>query len=459
MAEEYVVGVKENDNALIRLEHTVELKDVHLDHKTIQLCQVIKDADGQPYIAGGWVRDLAMGRVPHDVDIVVVGPNQAHADLFYTRGKIVGKDFPVWLVDGCEVAYARIERKTGLGYTGFECEFEGVTLEDDLRRRDLTMNAMAMNPFTNEIIDPFGGRKDIQDGILRAVGPHFAEDPLRVLRVARFAAQLSSLNNDGWVYSPELDEGLKVLALKVLDELPYLTQERVFEELMKALRTDHPSVFFAVLDELGALEILFPEIAALQGRVQPKKYHPEGDSYVHTLQVINRARQLGADDEEMFAALVHDLGKAVTPDDNLPHHYDHESLGVPLVHAMCDRLRVPNKYRRIAALMTKYHLKVHRFEEMRPVKKVRLLKALGDELTVKKIGLVCQADIQGRGLDSLGVLYPARQRLLEAFAVMRQVRGHQFAHIKDGRVIAQRMENMRAKALAEAGFNRVSINS
>jgi tRNA nucleotidyltransferase (CCA-adding enzyme) len=421
----------------------------------IKICEAIRDAGGKPYVVGGWVRDLIIGRPSHDVDICVVGFDSDTANTVLNRqlgGKLVGESFPVYIVDGVEVALARTERKVGNGHAGFEVEIKDVTLKEDLQRRDLTINAMAMDPFTNEIIDPFGGRMDIQNNVLRVVGPHFMEDPLRILRVARFAAQFSFGENRGGILSPSIDEGVVVLAKRVLHELPLLAGERVMEELMKALRSNHPSVFFGTLNQLGALEILFPEIAALQGRVQPEKYHPEGDAYFHTLLVVDRARELGADDETMFASLVHDLGKAVTPDDNLPHHYNHESLGVPLVHEMCDRLKVPNTFRKIAALAAKHHLNVHRFEELKAMKKVRLLKALGDENTIRQVALASQADAQGRGPDFREKPYPQRERISEAFAIIRSVRGHQFAHLKDGRVIAQKMEEARAKALKQAGF-------
>jgi tRNA nucleotidyltransferase (CCA-adding enzyme) len=368
-------------------------------------------------------------------------------DLFDALGEpeMVGASFPVFLAGDVEVALARTEQKTGKGYTGFSCETRGVTLEEDLMRRDLTINAMAMDPFTGKVFDPFGGAKDLAAKVLRPVGPHFGEDPLRVLRAARFAAQL------GMVVSDEL-----VLAAQpVLPELITLPGERLWGELEKALRTPKPSLFFEALAKMGALEVVLPEVDALQGRTQPEKYHPEGDAYVHTLEVVDRAAELGADDETMFAALTHDLGKAVTDDDNLPHHYNHEALGVPLVHDMCKRLHVPNSHRRVAAVTAKEHLNVHRFDDLKPVKKVRLLMRLGavqgDQLA-RRVVLASKADARGRGPLHEASAYEQGDRLLEAAAVMRQVRGHEFAHLKDGQKIAQNMERARAKALKSAGF-------
>jgi tRNA nucleotidyltransferase (CCA-adding enzyme) len=422
-----------------------------LRQKHLDLCQLIVDAGGTPFVVGGFVRDMLLGRQPKDVDVMVVGASNELCRLLHKHGELVGDSFPVWKIvtdhGDVEVALARTEQKTddGQGYKGFDCQTEDVTLEQDLQRRDLTINAMAMDPFTGKVFDPFRGARDLADGVLRPVGAHFGEDPLRVLRAARFAAQL------GMVLSDELVEVAQV----VLPELITLPGERLWGELEKALRTPKPSLFFEALDKLGALEVVLPEIDALQGRTQPEKYHPEGDAYVHTLEVVDRAAELGADDETMFAALTHDLGKAVTDDDNLPHHYNHEALGVPLVHDMCDRLRVPNTHRKVAAVTAKDHLNVHRFDDLKPVKKVRLLMRLlavqGDQM-LSRVVLASKADARGRGPLHANDPYEQGDRLLKAAGVIRQVRGHEFAHLKDGQKIAQNMERARAKALKGAGF-------
>jgi len=414
--------------------------------KHMELFQRLRDAGADVYLVGGYVRDLLLGRNPKDVDVVLVnGVNQAVANILNGSGDPVGKDFPVYIVDGVEIAYARTERKTGRGYTGFECEIENVTLEEDLLRRDLSINAMAMDPFTNKIIDPHGGAQDLKDNILTPVGPHFGEDPLRVLRAARFSAQLQMA----------IGESVVTEAAKVLHEIIDLPGERIWGELEKALRTAEPSRFLRGLDKLGALDIVLPEIDNLKGRIQPEKYHPEGDAYIHTLQVVDQARLLGGDDEAMFAALVHDLGKAVTPDDNLPHHFNHEALGVPLVHKLCDRLRVPTSHRKVGAAAAKEHLNIHRFLDLRPVKKVRLLVRLGviqSDLLARRVVLASKADARGRGPDYWNSEYPQGDELIRAAEVIRQIKGHQFAGLKDGRVIAQKMEQARAKALQQAGF-------
>ena len=420
---------------------------MNLGRKNLKICEQIRDAGGQPYIVGGFVRDLIVGRPSNDVDILVVGLEKEELEVALPQGKWVGADFPVMLVDGTEVAMARIERKIAQGYNGFACEVKDVSLEDDLRRRDLTMNAMAMDPFSGEIIDPFGGRRDIAEGILCPIGEHFREDPLRVLRAARFAAQFDMMVSDRLVLE----------ALAVQDELHGLTPERVCKELFKALASDRPSRFFQVLDLMRALEVVFPEIDALKGRVQPEKWHPEGDAFVHTMLVIDRARELGAAEATMYAALVHDLGKAATPDHELPHHYNHEALGVPIVAAMSDRLRVPKRHKVAGMAASRYHLNVHRFQEMKPVKKVRLLVSLMRKGVLEEVALASQADSQGRGPDLVDKPYPARDMLLAAAKVVGGVRGGQFAHLKDGLKIAAKMEQARAAALVEAGFSQVKV--
>lgn len=408
----------------------------HLD-----LCRRIQAAGGQPFVVGGAVRDLVMGRECNDVDICVVGMTMAQLMAALPEGEQpVGKTFPVLIVNGIEIALARKERKIGEGHTGFECDTENVTLEDDLFRRDLTINAMAMDPFTGFIIDPFDGRKAIHEKVLQPVSEHFVEDPLRVLRAARFAAQF------GFTPTWELNRMCQFLRF----ELPTLSGERVFNELMKALRSNKPSRFFECLDQFRCLDQVFPEIAALQGRVQPEKHHPEGDAFVHTLLVIDRARELGACDVTMFASLVHDLGKAVTDDDNLPHHYNHEALGVPLVHQFCNRLKVPNDLRDAGVATSREHLNIHKFADLRATTKVRLLDRLGaahGNHMIEIVTLAAQADAQGRGPTFHDRPYPQRQAMLDAADKFRSVKGGQFADLKDGEKIRAKLEQARAKVL------------
>lgn len=413
----------------------------------LSLCRHIKQAGGQPYVVGGFVRDLVMGREAHDVDICIIGMTPQQLLTAFPGIAPVGKDFPVIIVGGIEIALARIERKIGAGHTGFICETQNVTLEEDLRRRDLTINAMAMDPFTDNIADPYGGQMDITAQVLRPVSEHFLEDPLRVLRAARFAAQF------GFKPTWELINMCQFLH----SELASLSGERVFGELMKAMASNKPSAFFECLDMFGCLNEVFPEIADLKGRIQPEKYHPEGDAYVHTLLVIDRARELGADKVTMFAALVHDLGKAVTDDDNLPHHFNHEALGVPLVQQFCKRLNVPNEMRDVGVATAREHLNVHKFLELKPTTKVRLLGRLGaahGDTLIERVTMAAQCDAQGRGPLFHDKPYPQRQAMLDAAGKFRTISGDRIvAEMSNknpcvtGDQIRAKIEQVRAKLL------------
>ena len=346
------------------------------------------------YRVGGCVRDTLLGLPVSDQDWVVVGET---VDTMQHRGFIpVGAEFPVFLHPDTGEAYAlaRQERKTGKGYRGFKTHFGSeTTLEEDLARRDLTINAMAMDA-TGRIIDPFGGREDLNKRLLRHVSPAFAEDPLRVLRVARFLARFWSL-------------GFRVVAktrhlmtqLVHAGELETLAAERVWLETRKALETEYPLPFFDLLQQCGALRVLFPELAALIGVPQPPMHHPEGDVWTHTRMVLARATRLSRDVTVRFAALVHDLGKGVTPSEQLPRHHNHEMRGVALVNLLCDRLRIPTLFRKLGLLTTQYHLHSHRVVTMTPQKVVRLLRhmnAFHDPSLLERFLLVCQADATGR---------------------------------------------------------------
>lgn len=409
--------------------------------QAFKICRQVKDAGGRPYVVGGFIRDYILGRKSNDVDICVADMSfEKLQSLFPDAGVPVGKQFPVLIVDGIEVALARTETKICEGHTGFTCETKNITILQDLYRRDLTINAMAMDPSTMEILDPFGGQADIQRRVLRPVSEAFMEDPLRPVRAARFAAQLKfKLTNELINMSQHMRESLKSLS-----------GERVFEEIVKGLNTDKPSVFVEALNTLQCLNVVLPEIFALKGRIQPPQHHPEGDAYVHTLLVVDRARELGADDITTFAALVHDLGKAVTDTDNLPHHFNHEALGVPLIEKLCERLHVPNAFRDVAVATSREHLNIHRFHDMRSVKRVRLLDRLsaahGND-TIARVTLAAQADAQGRGPLFHDKPYPQRQAILDAADKYRLIRGDQFAHLKDGQKIRQKMEQERAKIL------------
>ena len=347
------------------------------------------------YLVGGAVRDTLLGLPVKERDWVVVGATpQQMIDLGY---KPVGKDFPVFLhpETGEEYALARTERKSGHGYRGFTFHTDpGVTLEEDLVRRDLTINAMAMDA-DSELIDPFNGREDLDQGLLRHVSPAFREDPVRILRVARFAARFAR-------FGFRVAHGTNAMMRKMVEsgEVDYLVPERVWKETSRALSEPSPERFFEVLRGCDALERLFPEIARLFGVPQPHRFHPEIDTGVHTLLVLQQAARLSPLPEVRFAALVHDLGKGETPDTMWPRHHGHEEGGVELVLQLCRRLKVPNSYRDLAVQVARYHGHFRRVSsELSASTIVRTLEALDAFRRPDRFEhylLACEADIRGR---------------------------------------------------------------
>jgi tRNA nucleotidyltransferase (CCA-adding enzyme) len=345
----------------------------------------------QIYLVGGAIRDKLLSRPITERDWVVVGATpEALEALGFRR---VGKDFPVFLHPETreEHALARTERKTGRGYKGFEVYASPeVTLEEDLQRRDLTINAMAQAQ-DGTLIDPFGGLEDLRQGILRHVSPAFAEDPLRVLRVARFAARFN------FHVAPETNALMREIVQA--GEMEALVPERVWKELVRALAEPRPSRFFEILRGCGALVRLFPEIDRLFGVPQPREHHPEVDTGMHVMLVLEQAARLSPDTPVRFAALMHDLGKGITPSEEWPRHHDHEERGVALVEALCERLRVPNDHRELALRVVRYHGDCHRAAELRPSTILKVLKAL-DALRrpeqLEQFLAACEADFRGR---------------------------------------------------------------
>ncbi|WOJ92957.1 multifunctional CCA addition/repair protein [Congregibacter variabilis] len=362
------------------------------------------------YLVGGAVRDELLAYPVKERDWVVVGATpQELLDLGYTQ---VGKDFPVFLHPQSkeEYALARTERKKGHGYTGFETHYDpNVTLEDDLKRRDLTINAIAKDT-DGTLIDPYGGAKDLESRLLRHVSDAFLEDPLRVLRVARFAARYAHL---GFAVA---DETLALMTNIVAQgELAYLPPERIWVETERALRERDPQVFIQVLRQCGALKALLPEVDVLFGVPQKASYHPEIDTGVHVLMVIEQAALLSrralasatapesGNSQVVFAALTHDLGKGITPDDILPSHRGHETAGLPLVEDVCARFKVPNAHRQLALTVCEYHLHMHRARELRGETLLKLLEATGALRQPERFEnylMACEADSRGRaGLE------------------------------------------------------------
>ena len=348
----------------------------------------------QIYLVGGAVRDSLLNYPVYENDWVVVG---ATPEKMINLGfKPVGKDFPVFIHNktGEEYALARTERKSGRGYQGFEFYTStDVSLEEDLVRRDLTINAIAQDSDGN-LIDPFNGQKDIQLKVLRHVSDAFIEDPLRVLRVARFAARYHHL---GFTVAPETMALMKSIVEQ--GEIEFLVAERVWKETSRAMQSKSPHIYIEMLRECGALDILFPEINALFGVPQRADYHPEIDSGIHTLMALQQAVKLSDSAAVRFSVLLHDVGKAITPAQTLPSHTGHESRGLPLVKKICDRFAVPNEFRELAMAVTEYHLLCHKALELKPATILKLFTNIGAIRNSAKLTdflYCCEADARGR---------------------------------------------------------------
>jgi tRNA nucleotidyltransferase (CCA-adding enzyme) len=351
------------------------------------------------YLVGGAVRDQLLGLPVHERDWVVVGARPE--DLEREGYMSVGREFPVFLHPQTkeEYALARLERKVAPGYRGFTTQFSpDVTLEEDLRRRDLTINAMAQTP-SGEIVDPYHGQQDLHDRVLRHVSDAFVEDPVRILRLARFAARFANL---GFTIAEETRSLMKRMVAS--GEVGALVPERVWQETERALGEQRPDVFFETLRDCGALGVIFPELEALYGVPQPPRWHPEVDTGIHVMLAVRYAAQIGAPTSVRFAVLTHDLGKARTPPEKWPSHRGHEEAGVPLVEALSQRLRVPNGYRELAVLGARHHAAVHRAAELRADTMLRLFESTDAFRRPERFAellLVCESDARGRtGLEA-----------------------------------------------------------
>lgn len=400
----------------------------------------------QRYLVGGAVRDQLLNIAVYDKDWVVVGSTpQELLDQGYTA---VGKDFPVFLHPQTkqEHALARTERKTGSGYTGFECYFAAdVTLEEDLLRRDLTINAMAQDP-NGEIVDPFNGQQDLKDRVLRHVSDAFTEDPLRVLRVARFAAKLHHL---GFTIAPETLVLMRQISQS--GELKHLTPERVWQEWHKSLSTADPQVFLSVLRDCDALQVVLPELNALFGVPQPEQWHPEIDTGIHTLLVAKQAALLSESLPVRFAAQVHDLGKGITPKSEWPSHKMHCHTGLKLIKTLCERVRVPNEYRDLALMVCEQHSNIHRAAELRPETKLKVLNKFDvwrKPERLDNILLCCMADSRGRtGFEDID--YPQKEIFKSAYQAALSVNVQDI--VKEGfkgAEIKTQLERQRISAIA-----------
>lgn len=400
------------------------------------------------YLVGGAVRDKLLG-IPHrgENDWVVVGSTEAE---MRSKGfKKVGKDFPVFLHPETheEYALARTERKKGKGYYGFECHASpDVTLEQDLSRRDLTINAIAEKE--GEIFDPYNGLQDIKDKVLRHVSNAFSEDPVRILRLARFASRFIPM---GFRIADETMDLMREMVES--GEVDALVPERVWQEMERALKEEVPSLFFMVLQSCGALQKIWPSLDKLWGIPQPEKYHPEIDTGVHTMMAVNIAALLSDDSQVRFAALCHDLGKGETPPSEWPSHKGHEERGVPLIEEFCDKFRLPKEYRDLAILTSRFHLHCHKVNELKSstiLKVLERLDAFRRQKRFEKFLLACEADARGRaGLEEKP--YPQADKMRQAFLAAKEVSIKEF--IEDGlegEILKQRLHQARVRAIARA---------
>ena len=402
----------------------------------------------ETYLVGGAVRDRLLGLPEGDRDFVVVG---ASAEQMRAAGyKQVGRDFPVFLHPrtGEEYALARTERKSARGHAGFVVHADpSVTLEQDLGRRDFTINAIARRD-DGTLVDPFGGACDIDARVLRHVGEAFVEDPLRVLRAARFMARLAPL---GFVIAPETLALMRAMAAG--GELAELSPERVWQELAKALRSAAPSAFLRTLREADALAAVLPEVDALYGVPQRAEYHPEIDAGAHVELACDMAATLAPGDDLVgFAALAHDLGKALTPAGELPRHVQHEQRGIAPLLALCERLRVPNEHRELAAIACREHLNVHRIDELKPATVHDLIArcdGFRKPARIAQLAIVCEADARGRaGLAEAA--YPQARTLRRLHAAALAVRATDLAQGLEGPAIGEALRKARIAAIAAA---------
>lgn len=396
------------------------------------------------YLVGGAVRDGMLGLPVKDRDWVVVG--SAPEEMKRRGFRPVGRDFPVFLHPQTqeEYALARTERKTAAGYHGFSFHAApDVTLEQDLARRDLTINAMAMDA-RGELVDPCGGRSDLESRRLRHVSPAFAEDPVRVLRVARFAARFRP-------FGFEVVDDTRALMRRMVEngEVDALVPERVWAELCATLQRPGASRFIDELRACGALASVLPEVDALFGVPQPPRYHPEIDTGLHTLLSLDAADRADLAPTERFAVLVHDLGKALTPESELPRHVGHEKRGLAPLHSLCERIRVPNEWRRLARAVCEFHLMLHRIETLKPATVLRMLEgmdAFRRPDIVTAFGRCCAADVRGRtGFENRD--YPQAEILERALDAARAV---------DAGAIARGIENDERRGGDVAGAIRTA---
>lgn len=360
----------------------------------IEIAKLIEKNGGRLYLVGGAVRDKLLNlKESHDKDYCITGLSKEKFQELFPEAKIQGKDFPVFILNNQEFALARKERKSGTGHKSFEfLTDETITIEQDLARRDITINSMAQDVLTKKLIDPFGGQQDLKKEIIRKTTDAFTEDPLRVYRIARFAATLQF----------EVEENTLIAMKNLKQELATLSKERVFTEFQKALASSKPSSFFEILRKAEVLEVHFKEIQDLIGKTQPAKYHPEGDSYNHTMIVVDSSTKLTENLEVRFSTLVHDLGKGTTLPEVLPHHYGHDERGIQLVMQLGNRIGVPNSWIKCGKTACKWHMKAGIFQQMTAKKQVELIENVANSmlgLDGLKVVVACDKAREGKDLQ------------------------------------------------------------
>lgn len=355
----------------------------------LKIAKKIESAGGTLYLVGGAVRDELMEKTIHDEDYCVVGLGSVEFINLFPEAHVRGKSFEVYDIENKEFALARIERKIGLGHKCFEVETnKNITIEEDLKRRDITVNSIAKNVLTGKFIDPFGGIEDIKNKVIRATSDAFAEDPLRVYRVARFATQLNF----------EVEENTLGMMNSLKGELESLSKERVFYEFRKALQQNKPSIFFNVLRKADVLDVHFKEVYNLIGAEQPIKYHPEGDAYNHTMIVLDDICKHTNDVIIRFCGLVHDFGKALTPKGNYPHHYGHDVKGVKVVRQFGKNLKIPKSWINCGVIAAREHMLGGIFNQMTTKKQVQFIERVNKSLLgLEGLQLVVNSDKGTRG--------------------------------------------------------------
>lgn len=400
--------------------------------KIEEIAKKVNQIGGRIYLVGGAIRDELLGKQINDEDYCITGITSEQFQKLFPEAHIRGKTFEVFDINNKEFAMARTEIKLGKGHKEFKIQTDPkITIEQDLARRDITINSIAKDILSQEIIDPFNGKEDIKNKIIRATTEHFKEDPLRVYRVARFSAELEF----------EVEKETLQMMKEIEEELKNLPEERVFTEFRKALKTNKPSYFFEVLRKADILDTHFKEIKKLIGVEQPIKYHPEGDAYNHTMLVLDKSSELTINMEEKrkleirFSTLVHDFGKISTPKEEYPHHYGHENKGVEIIQKFCHNIKVPNNWYKCGKIACREHMRGGIFQKMKPSKKVEFIERIDksllgleglqivvisdkmsgnrnsniDEINFEKIGKKCLNEIDGQYIQNKYKIKPGKQ--------------------------------------------------